>query len=227
MTHRPTFQLYKSGEKLAEIVGADMETLNQKIIFFGGSLSPFFEQLYEEFPKIDSTNFQLLNSILKNIVNHPDEEKYQTIKTKNQKVKNLVEDKGAWFVLQSCGFKKTEEEIKCMNTDSIHLMKQMIDDLATHKAMVDSPVIFDVDDYLNPLSNYSNFGIEMNGKFYDSVKKYFDDDGMDSYLAVKSKFFHSKFCMTSLVRTGNRKIICEGDKMLGPLLEKIRNEILS
>jgi hypothetical protein len=129
--------------------------------------------------------------------------------------------------LQRCGFKKSEEEIKLVDKDSIYLMKKMIEDLTTHKAMVDSPVIFDSDDDTNPLSNCSNFGIEMNGRNYDSVKKYLDDDGMDSYFAVKSKFFHSKFCMTALVRTGSRKIICEGDKTLGPLLEKIRNEILS
>eukprot|EP01080_Neovahlkampfia_damariscottae_P003569 gene3569-6304_t len=222
----PTFHIYKSSEQLFSVQGADMDSVREKIQQFGGNETEVYTKLFDLFTKIEQGNINLLNSIFKNIINHPTESKFQTIPTKSEKVKNLIQDTNCWWILEKASFKKLDDSIKLSSFDDLKLV---FDDFSMHKSMSENPLIFDHDDDSSVFSNYSNYGIQIDGKMYPSVKHYLDADLMkvDKYIAVKTKFFHSKFCLDSLVRTGKRKIICQGDDELGPLLEKIRAEILS
>src|SRR5690606_5850432 len=72
------------------------------------------------------TNFRVVCSILKNIVNNPFNPKYRSIKLSNPKLQEVLKQKEAFEILSIAGFKKDDEKIYFPSEGSVDLLKKLV-----------------------------------------------------------------------------------------------------
>jgi heme exporter protein D len=111
----PTFALFKNGNKLSQFEGANMDRLTNEIAQHDTFASVYYsnaKQLIDRklaFTQNEVT-LKTLASVITAIVSHPNEEKYRSLKTTNEAIKQkLGSVDGAYAFLEAIGFEKQGE----------------------------------------------------------------------------------------------------------------------
>jgi thioredoxin 1 len=218
----PTILFFREGQLLSKVIGADMESVTHKLRVLGGALNVEEEKLGEIVRDLSDHSpdvFSTLKSILQNIVNFPEEPKYQKIKTSITKVAKLLEKK-PFQILSLAHFEIQGDFLVCTSLDNI---KQVTRDILSMETLYNKEYVFDSDNTECLFSNGFEYTFVMNGKTYGSVKEYLKTNPKDVLNAVQTKFTNSTYLLEELCK--HKLYKCNGDETLGVILTKLRGNL--
>jgi len=115
----PTFLFFKNGAKIAQFEGADSSRLQNMVLQYDTFENVLVKQAKELLDNQKSLAFaqnldclKTIRSLLSNVVSHPQEEKYRSIRTTNPAIeKRLGSAPGAFQFLEAVGFERQGENL--------------------------------------------------------------------------------------------------------------------